>query len=95
MTRAIDSTYIAKTTVPAALPKNAVATSTYTVSRALQVTNGISSPVSRRCRRSDRMRVPARAGTLQPKPTINGRKARPGRPMSRMSRSTTNAARAR
>src|SRR4051812_16781229 len=51
----MDSTYIAKTTVPALLPKKIPASSTYTVSRALQLTKGISRPVSSRWPRLDRL----------------------------------------
>ena len=40
------------------------------------------------------VRVAIMAGTLQPKPTMSGTKALPGRPMARMMRSITKAARA-
>jgi hypothetical protein len=38
--------------------------------------------------------VPLIAGTLQPKPTMSGRNALPGRPIARIARSVTTAARA-
>ncbi len=65
------------------------------MSRALQEVNGTSRAVMMRCRAFGRIRVAATAGTLQPKPTISGRNARPGRPIARISRSVTTAARAR
>jgi hypothetical protein len=50
--------------------------------------------VSLRSRSFSKVRVAMTAGTLQPKPTISGTKALPGRPMERMKRSMTKAARA-
>ena len=56
--------------------------------------NGFISIVSLRSRSFSSVRVAMMAGTLQPNPTINGTKALPGRPIARIERSMTNAARA-
>ena len=56
--------------------------------------NGFINTVSLRSRSLSSVRVAMMAGTLQPKPTIKGTKALPGRPMARIERSMTNAARA-
>ena len=54
----------------------------------------MSSAVRMRWRGLPRTRVAEMAGTLQPKPTMSGMNALPGRPMARMTRSVTTAARA-
>jgi hypothetical protein len=90
----MEARYMMKTTVPAPPPKNTVPTMTYTVSRAVQEVKGTRSEVRMRWRGSLRMRVAEIAGTLQPNPTTSGRKALPGRPMRRIRRSVTTAARA-
>ena len=89
-----EATYMRKTTRPAYFGKNAWASTKNTDSRAEHAANGTSMPVSTRCRESDRVRVAAKAGRLQPKPTMIGRNARPSNPKARMARSITNAARA-
>ena len=86
--------YIANTTVPALSGKNVFASITYTVNRAEHDVNGISSAVSRRCFGLPNTRVAEIAGTLQPKPTMSGMNALPGRPMDFITRSVTTAARA-
>jgi hypothetical protein len=64
-----------------------------TVSRAPHDMYGAISVVSTRSCSLSSVRVAITAGTLQPKPTINGTKDLPGRPTRRISRSTMNAAR--
>ena len=63
--------------------------------RALHEVKGTSSAVMMRWRAFGRMRVALMAGTLHPKPTTSGRNALPGRPIARITRSVTTAARAR
>ena len=87
-------TYIANTTLPALSGKKVEAIMTYTASRAEHEVNGTRSAVRIRCLESGSTRVALMAGTLHPKPTISGRNARPGRPMNRIVRSVTTAARA-
>ena len=82
------------TTVPAEPGKNTAASMTYTVRRALHDVNGMSSAVRIRWRGLPSTRVAEIAGTLQPKPTMSGMNALPGRPIARMTRSVTTAARA-
>ena len=64
------------------------------MSRAPQDMNGAIIAVSRRSCWVSRLRVAITAGTLQPKPTINGTKDLPGRPIARIRRSRMKAARA-
>src|SRR5690606_20375552 len=94
-TMSTDTTYIASTTVPAWSGKNAPARSTYTVSRAAHDVYGTRNAVSVRCRASGSVRVAASADRLHPNPTTSGSTARPSRPIARIARSATNAARAR
>ncbi len=74
--------------------KKATAKSTYTGNRAPQLIKGAISTVKIRSVTRSIVRVAITAGTLQPKPTISGTKARPGRPRKRIRRSITKAARA-
>ena len=82
------------TTLPACSGKNVAESMTKTTKRAEHEVNGMSSAVMMRCRGLPSTRVAEIAGTLQPKPTTMGMKALPGRPMARMRRSVTTAARA-
>ena len=86
--------YSANTTFCPELGKKAAANSAYTGRRAPQDMNGFIRMVSLRSRSFSRVRVAMIAGTLQPKPTISGTKALPGRPIARIERSITKAARA-
>ena len=74
--------------------KKAAAKSTYTGKRAPHDMKGDMAMVSFRSRSSSSVRVAITAGTVQPNPTSIGTNAFPGRPMLRMKRSITKAARA-
>ena len=93
-TSAIEMAYMAKTTDPAWAGKNVGASITKTTRRAEHEVNGMSRQVRMRWRGVPSTRVAEMAGTLQPKPTTMGINALPGRPMARMTRSVTTAARA-
>ena len=91
---AIEMTYIINTTLPAWSGKNVAESITNTTKRAEHDVNGMSSAVMMRWRGLPSTRVAEIAGTLQPKPTTMGINALPGRPMARIRRSVTTAARA-
>ena len=74
--------------------KKAAANNTYTGRRAPHDIKGAMAIVIKRSRRCSSVRVAITAGTLQPKPTISGTKLLPGRPIQRIKRSITKAARA-
>ncbi len=91
---AIPIKYSANTTFCPPTGKNTAANKAYTGNRAPQDMNGFIIMVSTRSRWFSIVRVDIIAGTLQPKPTSNGTKALPGKPITRIKRSMINAARA-
>ena len=84
-----------KTIGAACAVKIAVIRKRKTCSRAEHKENGIINIVSRRKERERMMRVPIKAGTLQPKPMSNMTKLRPSSPNRAIKASIKNAARER
>ena len=87
-------TYNAKTTVAPLSTKNAEANKTYTVKRAPHDIKGAINVVIKRSPSLLKVRAAITEGTLQPKPTISGTNAFPGKPSARIMRSIINAPRA-
>ena len=74
--------------------KKAAANTANIAKRAPQDINGAIMMVIKRSRRVSNVLVAMTDGTLQPKPTISGTKALPGKPIACIKRSMTYAARA-